>query len=58
MYIKNLKHLKKNIMSNSKLALFGGDKTIKNKFNSYNSIGFEEVNAAKSVVESKFYQNF
>ena len=58
MYIKNLKHLKKNIMSNSKLALFGGDKTIKNKFNSYNSIGSEELNAAKSVIESGVLSKF
>jgi perosamine synthetase len=36
----------------SKLALFGGPKTIKSPFKLYNSIGLEEVNAAKEVVES------
>ena len=38
--------------SNSKLALFGGPKTIKSPFKLYNSMGLEEVNAAKKVVES------
>ena len=35
-----------------KLALFGGQKTIQKNFALYNSIGVEEVEAAKRVVES------
>lgn len=35
-----------------KLALFGGPKTIQTEFKLYNSIGTEEVHAAKSVIES------
>lgn len=35
-----------------KLALFGGSKTIKEPFQFYNSIGTEEVDAARSVIES------
>lgn len=34
------------------LAIFGGEKTIKKNFEKYNSIGFEEVCAAKLVLES------
>ena len=34
------------------LAIFGGEKIIKKKFEKYNSIGSEEVLAAKSVLES------
>lgn len=36
----------------SSLALFGGPKTITQPFKRYNSIGSEEVQAAKAVVES------
>ena len=39
-------------MIEEKLALFGGPKTISNHFRRYNSIGKEEVEAARLVVES------
>ena len=39
-------------MNREKLALFGGPKVIKNPFNRYNSIGKEEIEAARSVVET------
>jgi len=39
-------------MKHNKLALFGGEKLIKTPFKRYNSIGEEEVLAAKKVVES------
>lgn len=39
-------------MSIEKLALFGGPKTIKTPFKNYNSIGQEEVEAVRKVVES------
>ena len=39
-------------MKNNKLALLGGEKVIKSPFKKYNSIGKEESNAAKSVVDS------
>jgi perosamine synthetase len=45
-------------MKNSRLALFGGNKTINYKYNSYNPIGLEEVNAAKKVVESGVLSKF
>ncbi|MEE3035078.1 MAG: DegT/DnrJ/EryC1/StrS family aminotransferase [Bacteroidota bacterium] len=45
-------------MKNSRLALFGGNKTINCKYNSYNPIGLEEVNAAKRVVESGVLSKF
>jgi perosamine synthetase len=41
-----------------KLALFGGDKVIKNNFKLYNPIGPEEVEAAKKVVESGVLSKF
>ncbi len=41
-----------------KLALFGGPKTIKTDFKRYNSIGAEEVQAAKEVVESGVLSQF
>lgn len=37
---------------NEKLALFGGPKAISHSFKPYNSIGKEEVEAAKKVIES------
>ena len=37
---------------NNKLAIHGGKKIIEKSFEKYNSIGIEEVNAAKQVVES------
>jgi perosamine synthetase len=40
-------------MTQEKLALFGGEKTITRSFKRYNSIGREEVDAAKAVVESR-----
>ena len=39
-------------MSNSVLAMHGGERIIKNPLQIYNSIGAEEVEAAKKVVES------
>jgi perosamine synthetase len=39
-------------MTKEKLALFGGPKVIKEPFAHYNSIGKEEVEAARTVVES------
>jgi len=39
-------------MSTEKLALFGGSKVITRQFERYNSIGQEEVEAARVVVES------
>ena len=41
-----------------KLALFGGEKTIKNSFEKYNSMGMEEVKAAKKVIESGVLSQF
>ena len=41
-----------------KLALHGGPKTIPKSFKRYNSIGKEEVDAAKSVVESGVLSQF
>ena len=41
-----------------KLALYGGPKTITKSFKRYNSIGKEEVEAAKSVVESGVLSQF
>jgi len=45
-------------MSTEKLALFGGPKTINQPFKHYNSIGKEEVEAAKAVVESGVLSQF
>ena len=42
----------------SQLALFGGPKTITRPFARYNSIGREEVEAAKAVVESGLLSGF
>ena len=39
-------------MDQNKLALFGGKKVINRPFRRYNSIGKEEVHAAKKVVQS------
>lgn len=41
-----------------KLALFGGTKTIPSKLKRYNSIGQEEVQAAKRVIESGVLSQF
>ena len=45
-------------MKSNKLAILGGNKAINKKFKTYNSIGIEEVNAAKSVVESGILSKF
>jgi perosamine synthetase len=45
-------------MTQEKLALFGGEKTITRSFKRYNSIGREEVDAAKAVVESGVLSQF
>lgn len=45
-------------MSNPKLALFGGPKTIQTTFKRYNPIGVEEVEAAKQVIESGVLSQF
>jgi dTDP-4-amino-4,6-dideoxygalactose transaminase len=42
----------------SKLALFGGSKAIDTPFKRYNSMGKEEVNAARDVVESGVLSQF
>jgi len=39
-------------MNKSALAIFGGEKIIKTPFERYNTMGKEEINAAKSVIES------
>lgn len=46
------------IMSTEKLALYGGPKTITQPFKRYNSMGKEEVDAAKEVVESGVLSQF
>ena len=45
-------------MENNNLAILGGNKVINKKFKIYNPIGIEEVNAAKSVVESGVLSKF
>jgi dTDP-4-amino-4,6-dideoxygalactose transaminase len=45
-------------MTTEKLAIHGGPKTITKPFKRYNSIGKEEVDAAKSVVESGVLSQF
>jgi perosamine synthetase len=45
-------------MNNNTLALFGGAKTINYSFARYNSIGAEEVDAAKNVIESGVLSKF
>jgi perosamine synthetase len=45
-------------MSNPKLALLGGPKTIQTAFKHYNPIGTEEVEAAKQVIESGVLSQF
>ena len=45
-------------MTTEALAIFGGRKTITKPFKSYNSIGKEEVEAAKAVVESGVLSQF
>jgi perosamine synthetase len=43
---------------NEKLAIFGGSPVIKSSFRRYNSIGSEEVTAAKTVIESGILSQF
>jgi perosamine synthetase len=45
-------------MRSEKLALFGGPRTIEHAFKRYNSIGKEEVEAAKAVIESGVLSKF
>jgi perosamine synthetase len=45
-------------MKSQKLALFGGPKTIQTEFKRYNSIGIEEAQAAKEVIESGVLSQF
>ena len=45
-------------MNSEKLAIHGGPKTITKPFKRYDSIGKEEVNAAKAVVESGVLSKF
>ena len=45
-------------MKTSELALHGGEKLISRKFQKYNSIGKEEVQAAKQVIESGVLSQF
>lgn len=45
-------------MTTQKLAIHGGPKTITKSFKRYNSIGKEEVDAAKAVVESGVLSQF
>jgi dTDP-4-amino-4,6-dideoxygalactose transaminase len=47
-----------NSESMEQLALLGGPKTIKTEFKRYNSIGSEEVQAAKEVIESGVLSQF
>ncbi|RLA47491.1 MAG: DegT/DnrJ/EryC1/StrS family aminotransferase, partial [Gammaproteobacteria bacterium] len=42
----------KNSVGSEKLALFGGPKIIQSEFKHYNSIGVEEVEVAKNIIES------
>jgi perosamine synthetase len=49
---------KENNLDNNKLALFGGPKTIQTEFYKYNSIGNQEVKAAKKVIESGVLSQF
>ena len=45
-------------MKENKLALFGGKKTINKRYSSYNTIGLEEINSAKSVLETGILSKF
>ena len=45
-------------MEENKLALHGGKKLISEKFQRYNSIGIEEINAGKSVLETGVLSKF
>jgi dTDP-4-amino-4,6-dideoxygalactose transaminase len=47
-----------NPKNQQKLALFGGPKTVEKTFNRYNSMGQEEVEAARKVVESGVLSRF
>lgn len=45
-------------MRKEKLAIHGGPKTINQSFKKYNSIGFEEIEAVKSVMQSGVLSQF
>ena len=45
-------------MDSTKLALFGGKKLIDYDLENYKSIGVEELNAAKDVIESGVLSRF
>tara|TARA_B100001059_G_scaffold96256_1_gene95518 strand:+ start:3142 stop:4422 length:1281 start_codon:yes stop_codon:yes gene_type:complete len=45
-------------MNNTKLAFLGGDKIINKNYRSYNTIGQEELDAAKSVLETGVLSKF
>lgn len=47
-----------NAKSSDKLALLGGLKTIQHEFKQYNSLGTEEIEAARNVVESGVLSQF
>lgn len=47
-----------NIANSQQLALFGGPKSINQAFKPYNSIGGEEVDAARKVIESGVLSQF
>ena len=47
-----------NFRNAEKLALFGGEKTIQTAFRRYNSIGREEADAAKAVIDSGILSQF
>ena len=40
------------------MAINGGDKSIKSKFSSYNSIGIEEIEASNIVLKSGILSDF
>jgi perosamine synthetase len=48
----------KKLNDDGRLALHGGEKTISRPFSRYNPIGAEEVNAARTVVESGILSQF
>ena len=47
-----------NLVAGDELALFGGPKAIQSAFKRYNSIGVEEVQAAKQVIENGVLSQF
>ena len=45
-------------MTKSELAILGGSKMISNHFKPFNTMGIEEINAVKEVVESGVLSKF